>query len=387
MPIALHTGLPGAGKSLGLVERLVKLMKDEPERPVYAVGIDGLREGIAEPLDSPELWEELPHGAIIVIDECQEYMPTDRGNTPNWIRALSKHRHMGMDFLIATQHPSLISTYVRRLVAEHVHHVRKFGTGVVDRYRWPKCMDAPETAMARREAIKSLWTFPKECFSLYKSATVHTIKRRLPRKLYVFVALVLIGLTAVGATVWQLHRAKAQSAASVAAAAGVSPAASPSSLASSDLLPSDRLRRTDYAKWLRPRVAGVPWSAPAFDHLQVQAHPRIFCIAGEDGRCNCITEQGTKYVTPLKVCRKIAANGVYDPFLREGRPDRVGAREGQAAQAALLPSPPDLHGATGISGPPRGWGTDLADPYVPPEWSPSPSGGQATSKYMQSATR
>jgi len=35
----------------------------------------------------------------------------------------------------------------------------------------------------------------------------------------------------------------------------------------------------------------------------------------EDGKTNCMTEQGTKIMVPDKVARLIAKDGVYDPFL------------------------------------------------------------------------
>ena len=50
MPVALFTGLPGSGKTASLVKRLVDLQKKEPGRPVFAFGINGLKEGLAIPL-------------------------------------------------------------------------------------------------------------------------------------------------------------------------------------------------------------------------------------------------------------------------------------------------------------------------------------------------
>lgn len=33
-----------------------------------------------------------------------------------------------------------------------------------------------------------------------------------------------------------------------------------------------------------------------------------------DGRCGCVTEQGTDYKLAPKMCRQVAAHGVYDPY-------------------------------------------------------------------------
>ncbi len=79
--------------------------------------------------------------------------------------------------------------------------------------------------------------------------------------------------------------------------------------------PVDAMRQEDYAKWIRPRVDGVPWSAPAFDHLEVKAVPQVFCVASDDLRCVCHTEQGTRYAMKAVACREIAANGMYNPFI------------------------------------------------------------------------
>ena len=48
----------------------------------------------------------LPAGAIIVVDECQKYMPARRGaaDAPQWIKDLSTHRHLGLDFILISQH-------------------------------------------------------------------------------------------------------------------------------------------------------------------------------------------------------------------------------------------------------------------------------------------
>jgi hypothetical protein len=78
----------------------------------------------------------------------------------------------------------------------------------------------------------------------------------------------------------------------------------------------DDLRRKDYIKWITPRISGQPWTAPAYDKLQVQAMPEIYCIASEEGHCICHTEQGTRYPIDVKVCRKMVADGVYNPFRR-----------------------------------------------------------------------
>lgn len=59
-------------------------------------------------------------------------------------------------------------------------------------------------------------------------------------------------------------------------------------------------RDSDYVAWLTPRNPGQPWTAPAYDKLNVPMQtPRVFCMAsGHDARdsCTCLTEQGTRHV-------------------------------------------------------------------------------------------
>jgi zona occludens toxin len=105
MPVALFTGLPGAGKTAQLVAEIVRLVETEPGRPIFAFGINGLKEGLAIPLTEEMLhkWWELPPGSIIAIDECQEdgsnvdqpvaLMPKDRGLPAAWVQKISKVRH------------------------------------------------------------------------------------------------------------------------------------------------------------------------------------------------------------------------------------------------------------------------------------------------------
>jgi zona occludens toxin len=114
MPVKLFTGLPGAGKTASLVAEMKRLAKDEPHRPIFQMGINGLKDGIAIELTMEQLhnWrEELPPGSIICIDECQEehLMPKDLGKPARWVQAITKVRHDGIDFLLTTQHPQNMS--------------------------------------------------------------------------------------------------------------------------------------------------------------------------------------------------------------------------------------------------------------------------------------
>lgn len=351
MPVKLFTGLPGAGKTACLVAEMVQLRDKHPERPVYARGIDGLAPGIADDLTDELLhhWWDLPSGAILCIDECQEpgLMPQDRGQPADWVRRISKVRHEGMDFLLTTQHPNMISSYVRRLVDQHVHAVRKFNTHLVDRYTWGRCVETPEKASTQKGAVKTVGTLPSKVFELYKSATAHTMQRRIPKKVYLLVALGLVLVAAVVSMPLVFRHLRQTSAEGIRAGTPVASAgAVPKGSAVSSV--DDDLRRADYAAWMRPRVAGLVWTAPAFDGQAVQSRPALYCIAVDDGRCACLSEQGTRVQVEPRLCRSIAADGVYNPFLAPG-----GAGDGGPAPAdgSRPVAPVEDAGAGSVAGP------------------------------------
>jgi zona occludens toxin len=377
MPVSLFSGLPGSGKTATLVKRIVDLQKSEPGRPVFQFGINGLKEGLAIPLTQDMLykWWELPHGSIICIDECQEdgsnpeqpvsLMPKDRGNPAPWVQRITKVRHHGMEFLLTTQDPANMSAYVRRLVDNHVHSVMR-AKGVRQTYTWQRCIDDPNNRREKKTGEMSFASLPKEVFDLYKSSSLHTMKVKTPRMFYYMAIAAVIGVFLAFFIPYRLHKATHE----VPTVAGLAGAAA---------LQADSLRQTDYTKWVTPRVAGIPWTAPMFDKMSVKAEPRLYCIAVDDGRCTCNTEQGTHYDVPAGTCRAIAADGVYNPFLDEsgkGQGDRSepvsneqpdGRRTAASLPAAQRAFRGDLVDGDGVSSTNHA-SRDTATPYIAPEY-------------------
>lgn len=317
MPVTLFSGLPGSGKTAHMVAEIVKLREKEPDRPIYQIGINGLIDGLCEDLTLEQLhkWWELPTGSIIMIDEAQEshLMPKDNGNVPEWIKRISKVRHVGMDFYLTSQRPNFVSSYVRGLVDRHVHFVRKFNTSICQRFTWGSCSENPRSRSEQKMAVEDVIALPSRVFSLYKSANAHNMKRKIPRKVWMLLAAAAVVVCALVAIPYRL---KAMQRATVAGAGGLHGAVAGLPGRKVDTQAIDqRMRVTDYAKWQRPRVPGVPWTAPMFDHLQVTAQPRLACMALADGTCHCVTEQGTDFDMDIHLCRKIAAHGLYNPFI------------------------------------------------------------------------
>lgn len=351
MPVTLFTGLPGAGKTASLVKCIVDLHVKEPGRPIFQFGIKGLKDGLAIPLSEEQLhkWWELPQGSIICIDECQEdgtspdqpvaLMPKDRGAPAAWVQHITKVRHYGMDFYLTTQSPANMSAYVRRLVDRHVHSVMR-AKGVRQTFEWPRCIDNPDSRNEHKHGQMSFASVPKDTFDLYKSSSLHTMKVRTPRMFYWLGALLVVAAVLAVVIPYRLHKTFKPEASPLAGASSVGVRGEPVSL-----------RRTDYVKWITPRVAAMPWTAPAFDGQEVKAEPRLFCIAVDDGRCHCVTEQGTAYALPADTCRMVASAGVYNPFLPPPGQGGGSRESGPAGRREAASPPADLSARVSDSSP------------------------------------
>lgn len=333
-------------------------------------------------------WKDLPPNSVIVVDECQRFMPSRRaGDPPAWVRDLSVHRHLGLDFIFITQHPALIDSYVRRLVDRHIHHVRKFGTEFCDRWEWGECQEQPTSSSAKKAAHgKTVWKYSKRAMEAYTSAEVHTVKRRVPRALIVsLVALLMIPLL-----VWfAIHHIRG---AAPPPSAGASPfpahaSSSPSSAGKAAPVETPQ----DWVKKQTPRVAGIPWSAPVFDKLSVQAQPELYCASWkprehpEQERCACYSEQGTHVDVPGALCLQVAKNGIYNPFrkpLDDSPSSSLGKHPGQPMPSASpAPGGPAVVAAS-VSGipAPQDKQPGVGDQYTPPEyghWNPDAFGASS----------
>jgi zona occludens toxin (predicted ATPase) len=179
MAISLTTGLPGHGKTLRTIFEVEQRRISEGRR-IYQYGIPDLTLDWFE-LEDPEKWFELPEGSIIVIDEAQKIFPVrpSGSRVPVHVSEFETHRHRGLDIVLITQHPNLIDAHVRKLVERHQHVMRPFGHSYAVIFEWQVCTD-PQRSGVQKQALKTRWRYPKEVFKNYKSASLHTVKSRLP---------------------------------------------------------------------------------------------------------------------------------------------------------------------------------------------------------------
>lgn len=318
--INLITGLPGHGKSLFTLWHVknridrenAELIKSGKEpRQVFYNGIPELTLDWQQ-FDDPEKWHELPTGSVIVIDECQRtFRPRgSAAQVPLHVSKLETHRHQGMDLYVITQHPMLIDGNVRRLVDRHYHVHRPFGWSKSTVLDFQGCKTEPMNKSNRQDAQKTVFVFPKELYSCYKSAEVHTAKARLPGKL-VFLILVPFILAAMGWYAWNKisHLSNKQVPASTEQQ-GVKP----------DKIDSRPVGKGYQTKeeWIegwQPRLLGLQYTAPRYDEVTkpVRAPFPAACIEGKGG-CKCYTQQATLLDVDPHTCHNIVERGYFQDF-------------------------------------------------------------------------
>lgn len=226
--ITAETGLPGAGKTLLCVDKLLRPLvgatvthedadgnEVEVKRVIYSninglllehelIGAgaawtyDGKTDTWSQPADGDKFglnnWHEWAKpGSVIVYDEIQKPWPlaASGSKVPPCITALETHRHMGVDFIVMTQHPMLIHANLVRLVGRHLHIRRMGNMGLAIVYEWDSCS---RTLLYKNAFAKSAYRYAKDVFKLYKSAELHT---KQPRKMPSLVWGVAIGLAAM----------------------------------------------------------------------------------------------------------------------------------------------------------------------------------------------
>ncbi|MDL5034663.1 zonular occludens toxin domain-containing protein [Pelomonas sp. APW6] len=317
MPITLVTGLPGHGKTLYTLAR----WKEEAEkaqpvpRRVYYHGIKGLKVPGWQEWDVED-WQNLPGGALMIVDEAQFAFPvTGRGQTPEWVQKLATHRHLGLDFVLITQDPMLLDSFARRLVDRHFHVVRKFGTHWATIHEFVNGV-RDNVAKNRKDSIRHEWRYPKKVFDWYESAEVHTVKARLPAKLWLGLAAFVIAIALIYVVVQRLNPKNAigtKAAQSDQVEPGA-PGAQGARAAGERGSGRDRepLTPEQYAEAYRARVAGLPHTAPIYDDATkpVNVPYPAACLASK-ARCQCYTQQATKIDTPDQLCRAIADGGFF----------------------------------------------------------------------------
>lgn len=307
MPIHIQTGLPGSAKTLRLIT-YVKELSERENRQVYYHGINELQLSWIK-LDDPKLWYTLPEGSIIFIDECQDLFPVHdvKLASQEYVLQLAKHRHKGYDLFLITQHPMNIHAFVRRLTDKHWHNIRAFGMQASNVHEWNRIIDYPEKN--KKDGITTIFKFPKESFKFYKSAEIHTIKRKIPKRV---IWLLVIPFLLVGFGYIAYIKLNPQHTRDLIKSTNPN-ALNPNGLDSNGLRTVDS--KPDYFKSHEPRVADFPSSAPMYDEITkpTVAPVPAACVLMHN-KCLCYTQQATPLHTSDGACRQIVAGGYFQDF-------------------------------------------------------------------------
>ncbi len=214
--LTLITGVPGAGKTLRAVQKIIELVDHNKKvREKMAKG-EELKEGehlfniysnikglkIDEVKEAPEDWRECESPAKWFYDEAQYTFPckNQRGLDDNPVIAeIATHRHLGIDLFLITQHPQLISAHVRKFVGRHEHLDRRYGTSIVNIYMNDALMNV-DAGLRRYESEP--WSHPKKLFDYYESASLHINNARLPFALKFTFAFIGFLILVVGFSGW-----------------------------------------------------------------------------------------------------------------------------------------------------------------------------------------
>src|SRR5450830_508498 len=326
--INLITGLPGNGKTLYALS-FVKQWAEKDNRPVFYAGIKDLKLPWTE-ID-PTKWFECPANSIIVIDECQTvFRPRSVGKEPpDYVAKLETHRHQGLDIVIFTQHPLLADSSIRRLVGKHIHVVRSFGTERATLHEWGSVRENCDKPSGRADSIKHLWKYPKESFEFYKSAEVHTVKRNIPVRVYLFILIPLLLIASVFYLKYFSNKQKHINGANN----------EDTSISKPILQASNEKGKVSYRNAIEdakqfvfeetPRIQGLPQTAPRYDELTkpVEVPVPAGCVQSSHG-CKCYTQQATSMDVEKSLCEDIVKHGFFEDFERTSR-----KKEAQAQKA------------------------------------------------------
>lgn len=299
--ITLITGLPGSGKSLYTLKTVNDLATKE-NRQVYYHGIPELTLPWIL-MQKAEDWVDLPTGSIFVIDESQAtFRPRGNGApVPRHVSEFETHRHKGYDGFLITLHPMLLDGNVRRLVGRHYHVERFFGFPKSKIHEFQKVRDYPDKST--KNSIENHFVYPKEVYSWYKSADLHTVKKRIPMRLIMMLLLPLF-LMAV------LYYGY-QSFTKVAAKPDISKPQTTIETITADNTLKQKPELT-YVQKHTAELSDFPHTAPAYVEVvkPVTAPYPAACVVFRN-KCTCYSQQGTKMAVSILTCNQIVTEGFF----------------------------------------------------------------------------
>lgn len=348
--ITIISGTPGAGKTALVVDMMMDELKKG--RKIFTIGIPKLLLNVNEGGDShtwqegswleidkydPELtkskgikstWfprgcsqscpflstcprysHETPDaGSLIIIDEAHTDFPQrSSGKTPpDYVQALTVHRHQGLDFWFLTQRPSFLDPFIRGLSSRHIHlALNAFSfTGQRSRFEWAEYQETVNKT-SKLLAAKSDYKPSPAVFPLYASATIHTkLDQKMPTILKAFIGFALVLIIASGYAVYRV-KSRVDSVTHPVASGALSAASVPAlPPTSSGGIQADGARAAQ-----RSGAGGAAAAASLFDNVPaLLPTPLVSSCLATKKKCQCYTDRGIKVSLTETECRDSAAN-------------------------------------------------------------------------------
>lgn len=336
--ITLITGGPGTGKTAWLLDQLINLRKQEPDRELYIHGVRGLTgiqheqifcksqlcdicrsqdEKLTPEAKYVENWPEWKSaGSLVVVDEVQRiWRPRSGGaQMPAAVSGLETHRHYGLDFWLISQGPHLFDNAIRLLVGRHVHLVAKWSGR--SQYEWPECK---QDVQSRGDAVVRTYTLPKRVYSMYESAEVHTVQnKRKPLSFYAAIIAVVLAVVLISFIGYRLKNHGVVASHTVSEGVGGAPPSPSGAATAQQTVPTVAPKTAEQIQTsFTPVVVGLPWTAPVYQELaKPVALPVVSgCIkTKDDKRCSCYTQQASIVDMPHATCLIYVDKHAFNPF-------------------------------------------------------------------------
>ena len=196
-----------------------------------------------------------------------------------------------------------------------------------------------EKPNAGKSGQVSMRAYPKEVYDWYKSASLHTGKRKLPKQLWIFLTCMLV-IPVLIYFVWQHFLNMGKVATDPAAKPGdaayvAAPGGAPV---------SKHMTISEYLDTRKPRIDDLPHTAPMYDEVTkpVTAPYPAACVQ-DAKRCLCYTQQGTLMRTSGETCQQIVKYGYFmewdDGRNRHGAAQPAIQKQQQQQQPSYRPQP------------------------------------------------
>lgn len=195
MAIDAYTGIPGAGKSHGVVENVIIPALKEGRLVVHNMPLNeaeilrlagaGALRKLPDNVTIDDIIKDFPAGAVLVLDEAWKFLPAGlkANNIPEPVRGFfAMHRHMvgedgkSTDIALSCQDLSQLAAFLRDLVEQTFRYKKQTVIGRRDRYRcdvYQGPVTGPHPPISKR--INELHgKYRPEIYACYRSHTLST---------------------------------------------------------------------------------------------------------------------------------------------------------------------------------------------------------------------